>query len=462
MIFSTALRYLKRAKLSSPEAPPSLFRTKLLLRLLGDPQHKINFITVGGERLTDAESLISGMIFYSGYGVLTVDPSRIKVDPEKCIICNGAYIEASELTDAFERVYREAQKIKKSYDAVLGGEGKDDGIDALTRSFVARGISPELTAEEITVAMAVMIAKERGCRFCVMPAMPGGRNSPLNALPAPLACFFCPMSEQDCEEILSALTTKGVKEIVTEPQSPEVLSAVSKKCAELGARFNVTLRQEISIVKRTLRLTEFTYKGGKPFTLATLSAELINKACATIELAEILSRNGYTVYRSTLKSSLRAFRADKRADICTLSAEPAVLAASTSVSLSTVLDLLDTLAQLNPHRGGTFYVLDAGLEVEIAERVMEYLMQNYGSSFDRISVICSEGSGFCGYDGVDNGCLEVEYSDASETSVPDMVLALKERDGAICFFLPDCIGKQTEKLQTSMERKNLAREYCAR
>lgn len=452
MTFAYAVRFIDRAPLSCREFPPSLLRMKLLLRLLGDPQQKTNYITVGGDREADTLKLISEIVVHGGYGALAVDASRIRSDPSECITVNCRPVLPLAFAQAVGEVYYAAQKIKKSYDSILGGADGGDGIDAVTQLFFARGISPEPTAEEIIVATAAVLSKENGCRISVLPVMFGGRNSPLSALPLPMACFVCPLSEQNCSDILLSLIVRGVKEVVTEPQLPEVLSKISRNCADSGARLTVTLKSEINILKKTLRLTEFTYRDEEILTLMTPVTELVNKACAAVELAGILSRNGFPIGFGSVKKSIYAYRADKRTDICTISAEPAIFAASTEASESAILEVLAALEELRTHLGGTFYVFDMGLGFEDARSVMKHMTENYGRYYDRMTVVCPENSGFCGYS--DNEHLKLEYADIS---LNDIVSRLHSRDAAICFFSSDRLEMQTDKLLVAIERRNIGR-----
>lgn len=452
MTFAYAVRFINRAPLSCRESPPSLLRLKLLLRLLGDPQQKTSYITVGGDREADTLKLISELVSNGGYGALAVDASRIRSDPSECITVNCRPVLPLEFARAVGEVYCAAQKIKRSYDSITGGAAGSDGVDAVTQIFSARGISPEPTAEEIIVATAAVLSKENGCRISILPVMFGGRNSPLNALPLPLACFVCSLSEQNCSDILSALIVRGVKEVVTEPQLPAVLSRISQNCADSGARLTVTLKSEINVLKKTLRLTEFTYKDEGVLTLMTPVTELINKACAVVELAWILSRNGFSISFGSVKKSIGAYRADKRTDICTISAEPAIFVASTEASGNSILDVLAALEELRVHLGGTFYLFDMGLGFEDAHIVMRHMTENCGRYYDRITVVCQEGSGFRGY--TDNEHIKLEYTDLS---LIDIVSKLSARDTVLCFFSSDRLEKQTDKLLVAIERKNVGR-----
>lgn len=452
MTFAYAVRFMNRAPLSCREYPPSLLRLKLLLRLLGEPQQKTSYITVGGNRETDTLNLISQIAASGGYDVITVDPSRVRSDPSECIKVNCRSVANAEFVQAVGEVYCAAQKIRRSYDSVIDGADGDDGLNSVTQLFAARGILPELTAEEIIVATAAVISREKGCRLGVLPVMFGGRNSPLNSLPLPLACFACAMSEQSCEDVLSALIVRGVKEVVTEPQSPAVLSKISQKCADSGARITVTLKSEINVRKKTLRYTEFTYKSSDVLNLMTPVTELTNKACATIELAEILSRNGFPISYEAIKKGIYAYRSDKRTDICTVSAEPAMFAASTDVSEEAVIETLMALEELRHHLGGVFYIFDMGLGSDAARAVMGHMAENCGRYYDAIKIVCSKDSDLLGYSS--NIHIEIIYADMS---LNDIVSSLSARDALVCFFPSSQLEKQTDKLQAAIERKNIGR-----
>lgn len=301
MKFAYSLRTINNApSVRDRNATPSLLRLKLLLKLLGDVQNELKTVSVIGENgASQIASMISVAIGKTGSkcGLILFEPKASVLD---LIRVNGDPIPSAEFCRAVTRVHECAKLIRKAYEnpEAQTSEAMKNIVLLLTQ----RKISPEMTREELILATACTYFASVGCKRVVVTSSAGGKNDPAIALPPSSVCVVACLDKEDDSEL--SLIRKGVKEVVSTPQTPKAYSLLSGKCARESVRCAMTSKAQVSLDAVGLGGITFRYNGQGPYKVNIPVTATAYYAATTVVLADALNRNGIKVSEEAIKKGI--------------------------------------------------------------------------------------------------------------------------------------------------------------
>jgi hypothetical protein len=331
----------------------SYARLLLLLKLLGDPQKRLETVTVLGERGTEgALFMIHDLLSRQGYAVGLLVPSLCS-SLRDCFKVNGEGVSTQEITLAAEAVIEAERKIKavlKAAQSASPSAHQDPEIDEAVRIMAASGASPVLLREEIVIAMGIIIFRNKRCRLAVIPNI----DSKMKSFSPPIATLVLTSAEKKDEngDHTSPIPLRGTDEVVLEPCSPTLFDAVSNACADIGARLSVAAKGSISVTRCSLRGCEFSYKKSTDIFVPSTSHRIINRCAAVVELSLALSRRGFPINDSSLRDGIASYIPRGRDDLFLVCAEPTVIMIDPSASKRMISDIFCHIIKIKDTKEG--------------------------------------------------------------------------------------------------------------
>lgn len=455
MTYAYAVRYIMNSPPASSETPPASLRFLLVMRLLGNPHTGLKYITVCGafENNTTArmvQCVLKGTKYKTG--MLLSDAAVSKDSVRNSVLIDGKTVEPELFSSAVGKVYHVAEDVKRSYNAVKTGAGSEMGINAITAMLYERGVSPVLTREEVLYAVASLIFMRTGCDLVITTSGFGGRSSPCVSMPEPVAVVVGSMSDNASPSSELAVIRKGVREVVTENQTPSDFGAISGRCAEVGARLTVTARAELKITQHSLSGTEFSYRNSRRFRLSSPIATRIFRAISVIELVRALSRHGMNITDEEIDTGLRSLKSEAFFDPIVVSADPLIIVTPLDSSVG-ISDLFISVNDIKRPTDGSLYIffdeMSAASCLKLFETLQNLMRDKYAEivvpkkAEAEVSLIVPE------------SLLNIRYI---EGSVYETVFGLLQKDTMIVFTSAPRAESVRDKLRQAISRKNIGRK----
>ncbi len=280
---------------------PTLERMRLLCRYLGDPQRKLKFIHVAGTNGKGSFSAMLDSVLRAASFITGRYISPYILDFRERMTCNGDMIEREELVSLAARVFEASDTMQNDIEKAKNGEETPFPIP---RIILDGRTSSAPVQFEIVTAIAFLFFVYHGCELVILECGLGGRFDATNVIEPPLLSVIMSIGLDHTELLGNTLPEiaaekcgiikKGTDEVISYPQSPEVMEVISRHCIECGARLTVPLKRDSLIGKSTLGGLSFTYRE-KEYRSRLSAAYQLSNAATVIEAAEALRRFGYDI-----------------------------------------------------------------------------------------------------------------------------------------------------------------------
>lgn len=248
-----------------------LERITRLTELLGRPQDSLRIIHVAGTNgKGSVTAFIRGILSAAGYKTGMFTSPHIERFSERFTI-DGAEITDDELVSVCEEVKEKAD--------IMVSEG-----------------SGQPTHFEIVMAMALAYFRKTECDFAVLEVGLGGRLDATNVIGTPevaviTAIYFDHTDILGCTLAEIASEKAGIiklnGDVVTYAQEPEVMRVLERKCADMGARLNITDIDEY-----------------KPYAVSLPGEHQRINAALAAKAAQILGDRGFAVTEAAIITGL--------------------------------------------------------------------------------------------------------------------------------------------------------------
>lgn len=300
-------------------------RARLLLKALGHPERRLNFLPVTGEKgKSSIVRMLSGILAASSVPSVALVYPCLRTPKENVFVGDTPLSSAAFIAHS-ERVLAAVKSVK------AGAKLTDPASE------------PVFTQEELLFALALSVAAEEDARWFVFE-LPSNLLPLLSGIhfPAPLA-VISPCPARIPEEILHTVHPKLQTVVSARPESPQAYQTLSDVCARAGSKLIFPVFPKLEVVETSPRKTVFRYRDTL-FELPLLAggATLGNAVCA-VEAATALGRDFAKlcpVTETGIAEGLRRAVLPARAEL--LSVHPTVLcdAADDPFSFFTLRDLL--------------------------------------------------------------------------------------------------------------------------
>ena len=365
MTYHNAIKFIKNAPDSIPEAALGADRINKLFDALGNPQKKIKYIRLAGNngKTVCARMLIS--ILNSAdikNGCLSMP---IYTELRDNIRINGEPITMDETVSYVEQICTAISAINSSAQSEEGT------------------FSP--TTNEIMLCMALLAFVEHKCSVCMLESDHNGED-PSRFMPHPLGAVICgkiPSGDKSEISKIRSYICRGIAEIVSVPQDQEAYAVISETCFSANCRLTLPAKNKFSIKSLTLGGTDFIYKDLE-YSINLCGKFEIANAVVSIEAAEMLIRHGYKIENDHVRQGLAKVTAPCKFEVLSLS--PTIIADSThsEVAIGTVCDALADFKEMIGTR-----VRLCLPEGELVSHFVNALSER-GYSIEKISALKSE------------------------------------------------------------------------
>lgn len=268
MTHTNIVKFIK--SLNDEPNTSSIDGVKTLFDRLGNPQKSISVIKVFGESgKSSVISILSGALSGAGYtvGTLTtpfihsIESSfRISDTPVSIDLftkyANTVINEVVLLSNEYGYEYSKCDVLLAISACILYGENCNIGIVEVSRNSLASSL---FTVSPISVITST--------------------EDPKNAI------LLCPLIERTAGEVISAI------------QSREVYKIIFDRCAEVGARLTIPLKNAFLFMRVSGKRLDFTYEG-KVYTLKTGAYYQAQNFLCAIKAIEALRRAGFKIENS--------------------------------------------------------------------------------------------------------------------------------------------------------------------
>lgn len=266
----------------------NLFRMRLLMKKLGDPQQKLNFIHIAGTNGKGSTSaFLSSIVYEAGIktGVFTSPHlekvnERIQIDKQN--ISDEAFIEVTEqVAPLVEEVEEET------------GE--------------------RLYSFEILTAAALLYFAQQACDLVILEAGIGGRLDATNIIDTPDVAIITSIGYDHMkllgetkEEIASekAGIIKEAGTVICPVMSPEINQVIQTMASENLATYIEINQSDLSHMKLTDRESRFDYKQLTDLTIHLLGKHQVMNASLAVQAALELTDKGYNVTHDQIRKGL--------------------------------------------------------------------------------------------------------------------------------------------------------------
>ena len=272
-------------------------RIEALLNELGNPEKKLSFVHVAG---TNGKGSVSTMVSYvltsAGYrtGLFT---SPFVVSFRERIQIDGKYIVSESFCKITERVKTASDKIGKY------------------------GLYP--TFFETVLAAALLYFEESGCQIAVLEAGIGGKDDSTNIIPAPEVAVITSVSFDHTDVLGNTLyeIAKSKSGIMKKggvcvsfpkengdfdfvPQQKETVKAHCEASEKEDCALVFPDISDISVIRKTVRETVFSYKG-KELSMSFTGDHQLANALVALSVIGCLKEKGFFVSDKNIEDGFK-------------------------------------------------------------------------------------------------------------------------------------------------------------
>ncbi|MGN0612990.1 MAG: bifunctional folylpolyglutamate synthase/dihydrofolate synthase [Porcipelethomonas sp.] len=317
MNFSDSMKYINSFSHSGKKVE-DLSRISGLLKLLGNPQKKLEFIHIAGT---------------NGKGS-TVE------------YCSGALIRSGYKTGQFTSPY-----IISYCDRIrINGKNIPEQKAADICTKVKEAVMSDYYSQfEISLAIALLYFLEEKCDIVVLETGIGGTLDATNIIENPLVSVITSVSLDHTAILGNTAEEIAVHKLgIIKPHCPAVLSCNNKDTVKNLARVtakekNSTLvipdEKEIRILRSDLHGTDFLYKN-EEYRLKMCGKHQIVNAVTAIETLALLS-GSFAVTRSAVKSSLSETSLSSRIEVIAGNPDTIIDGGHNEAGIDSLLDILE-------------------------------------------------------------------------------------------------------------------------
>lgn len=266
----------------------NLFRMRLLMKKIGDPQLDLNFIHIAGTNGKGSTSaFLASILVESGIktGVFT-SPHLEKVNER-------IQIDKQTISDAdFIRVTEQVAPLVEEVEEETG---------------------EKLYSFEILTAAALLYFAEKDCKLVILEAGIGGRLDATNIIETPEVAIITSIGFDhmkllgETKEEIAAEKAGIIKEagtVICPVISPEINKVIQAIASERSARLNVINHDDITQMIMTDKDSRFHYKQLTDLTIYLLGAHQVMNASLAIEAALELKERGYDIGVTQIRKGL--------------------------------------------------------------------------------------------------------------------------------------------------------------
>lgn len=265
---------------------PGLSRTRELLKRVGDPHQKLNYVHITGTNgKGSTAAMVASVLAQAG---LTV----------------GLYT-SPHLWSFHERFQ------------VNGVPISDDALGRIAERVIqaGRGMEDPATEFELMTAVGMLYFLEAGCDLVVLEVGLGGRMDSTNVIPAPEVAVITNIGLEHTRELgdtLAQIATEksGILkpgcDAVLYHQSGEVEKIVSEACRRQGIPLTLTDPEGLRVLGSGREGQTFTYRDWGTFHISLLGRYQLYNAATALEVVAALVRRGWRISEEAVTRGLRA------------------------------------------------------------------------------------------------------------------------------------------------------------
>ncbi len=267
-----------------------LDRIEALLEELNHPEQGLRYIHIAGTNGKGSIlSYVSTTLTHAGYKV-------------------GRYISPT-LYSYEERFQVDGREIEKEVYTELAGE-----ISRAVDRMEQRGI-PCPSPFELETVLSFLFFQREHCDYVVLECGMGGEGDATNVIPSPEVAVLASISLEHQEylgDTLEAIawTKSGIVKpgctCVTGRQEEEALSAIRRRCEELGVQLFHAMPEEAEVLSNTLEGQEFRYRGTQILISLPGSVQKDNAVTAWTVLQALRQRGVNLTERQILEGMKKA------------------------------------------------------------------------------------------------------------------------------------------------------------
>ena len=240
---------------------------KALFDRLDNPQRSLSVIKVLGESgKSSVISMLSSALSGAGYTVGTLTTPFIHT-VESSFKISGESVSIDVFSKYADTVISEVIALQKEY-------------------------GYEFSRCDVLLAISACILKGESCNIGIIEVENGALASSLFTV-SPLNVITS-TSDQKIAKLLCPLIEKTAGEVVSAIQSKEVYKLISDRCAEVGTRLTIPLKNAFLFMRVSTKRLYFTYEG-KVYTLKTGAYYQAQNFLCAIKAIEALRRAGFKI-----------------------------------------------------------------------------------------------------------------------------------------------------------------------
>ena len=250
---------------------PGLSRTRELLKRVGDPHQKLNYVHITGTNgKGSTAAMVASVLAQAG---LTV----------------GLYT-SPHLWSFHERFQ------------VNGVPISDDALGRIAERVIqaGRGMEDPATEFELMTAVGMLYFLEAGCDLVVLEVGLGGRMDSTNVIPAPEVAVITNIATEK-----SGILKPGCDAVLYH-QSGEVEKIVSEACRRQGIPLTLTDPEGLRVLGSGREGQTFTYRDWGTFHISLLGRYQLYNAATALEVVAALVRRGWRISEEAVTRGLRA------------------------------------------------------------------------------------------------------------------------------------------------------------
>jgi dihydrofolate synthase/folylpolyglutamate synthase len=268
---------------------PGLDSIRELLKRLGDPQKKLQFVHVAGTNGKGSVcTFVASVLKCAGYKV-------------------GRYLSPTIFT------YRERIQVNDKNISVRALCAGVERIKKICDEMTAEGLAHP-TPFEIETALGFLYFVEKKCDIVVLETGMGGALDATNIVENTLVAVLTPISMDHMQFLGKTLGEIAAQKAgilkrgctaVSAQQAPEAQEVILKKSKELDCAIQICRKDDIFGVKYGLEKQRFSYGEQEKLEITLAGRYQIENAALAVEVLQALSEKGFAVSQEKLRQGLR-------------------------------------------------------------------------------------------------------------------------------------------------------------